>query len=576
MHGLVSLICCAMFIRASRSNGHTYLRLVEGYRDAKGQTRHRQIAQLGRADRLTAQTLRGLIEDLRRHAGLPEVDEQGLAFEPSRSLGPTWLLSRLWRELGFEQQLRKAFRSSSRQFDLEGCIRLMVFNRLCDPDSKLGVLRWLQRVHVPDLDTEGLHHEQLLRAMDALIEQREAVEAVVAAQLRPLLDQELSVIFYDVTTVRIHGEHRCEEDLRQFGLSKDTGGVERQFALGVVQTAEGLPIAHEVFEGNVAETKTLAPMIERLLERFKLTRIVVVADRGLLSLDNVDTLERLGAEQGLAVDYILAVPGRRYREFSELIARVHPELAERAAATADGRAVTEAPWQGRRLVIAHDCARAEEQRAARRRRLQKIESLGERLAKRLDAQDAGKTLRGRHASDRRAYQRFHKALLEQRLSRIVQADLRAERFSFDVDEQALAAAERLDGKLLLVTSLEQLDAEAIVMRYRSLADIERGFRAIKSTLEIAPVYHRLPDRIRAHALICFLALLLYRVLRLRLQANNSAAPYSVERALEVLESVQLHRLELEGQALTGVSMTRAQRDLFKQLEVDPPSRQALM
>uniref|UniRef100_UPI003EBC66B3 IS1634 family transposase n=1 Tax=Arhodomonas sp. AD133 TaxID=3415009 RepID=UPI003EBC66B3 len=293
-----------MFIRASRSQGRTYLRLVEGYRDEQGRTRQRQIAQLGRADQLTEDKVRSLIRGLRRHTGMPEIDAEAVGFEPARSLGPTWLLTEIWRELGFEEQLRRLFRSSYREFDLEAVIRVLVFNRLCDPQSKLGVLRWLERVHLPGVAVGGLHHEQLLRAMDALIGQREAVERMTASLLRPLLDQELSVVFYDITTVPIHGEHHVAGDLRQRGLSKDTHGIHRQFALGVIQTAEGLPIAHEVFEGNVAETKTLAPMITQLLERFRLERVVVVADRGLLSLDNVDTLEALGREQGLAVDYI--------------------------------------------------------------------------------------------------------------------------------------------------------------------------------------------------------------------------------------------------------------------------------
>ncbi|WP_440998238.1 IS1634 family transposase [Arhodomonas sp. SL1] len=559
-----------MFIRASRSRGRTYLRLVEGYRDEHGRTRQRQIAQLGRADQLTEDKVRSLIRGLRRHTGMPEVDPEAVGFDPARSLGPTWLLTELWRELGFEHQLRQLFRSSYREFDLEAVIRVLVFNRLCDPQSKLGVLRWLERVHMPGVATAGLHHEQLLRAMDALIGQREALERTTTSLLRPLLDQELAVVFYDITTVAIHGEHHVHGDLRQLGRSKDTHGIHRQFALGVIQTAEGLPVAHEVFEGNVAETKTLAPMITRLLERFRLQRVVVVADRGLLSLDNVDTLEALGREQGLAVDYILAVPGRRYGEFAEVMERLHPALAKQTEGSGE-EAVTETTWAGRRLVVAHNPERAAEQGANRRRRIERVDELGQRLARRLDNQDAGKAGRGRRSSDRSAYQRFHKAVIEQRLSGIIKADLSAPRFHYDIDDEAWAAAERLDGKLLLVTSLSEREASEIVARYRALADIERGFRALKSSLDIAPVHHRLPDRIRAHALICFLALVLYRVLRMRLHASDTGYG-SVERAFEALETVQWHRAEINGEALTGVSVSPEQRQLFKDLEVRPPSR----
>ncbi|MFV8834940.1 IS1634 family transposase, partial [Aquisalimonas sp. APHAB1-3] len=238
----------------------------------------------------------------------------------------------------------------------------------------------------------------------------------------------------------------------------------------------------------------------------------------------------------------------------------------------DGESVTETTWAGRRLVVAHNPERAAEQSTNRRRRIERVDELGERLARRLENQDAGKAGRGRRSTDRSAYQRFHKAVIEQRLSGIIKADLSAPEFHYDIDDNAWAAAERLDGKLLLVTSLNDREAREIVERYRSLADIERGFRALKSTLDIAPVHHRLPDRIRAHALLCFLALVVYRVLRMRLKANEALGLASVERLLEALETVQLHQVHLDGEAIQGISMDRVQRDLFKHLEVKPPHR----
>ncbi|MCG5534427.1 IS1634 family transposase, partial [Halorhodospira sp. 9621] len=130
----------------------------------------RQVAQLGRADQpATQEKIEGLIQSLQRHAGMEGVDADGVRFDPARSLGPAWLLTELWQELGFDRALRRAFRSSYREFDLEAVVRLLVFNRLCDPSSKLGVLRWLERVHLPGVDTRDLHYAQLLRAMDALI-----------------------------------------------------------------------------------------------------------------------------------------------------------------------------------------------------------------------------------------------------------------------------------------------------------------------------------------------------------------------------------------------------------------------
>ncbi|MCG5531767.1 IS1634 family transposase, partial [Halorhodospira halochloris] len=177
--------------------------------------------------------------------------------------------------------------------------------------------------------------------------------------------------------------------------------------------------------------------------------------------------------------------------------------------------------------------------------------------------------RGRRSTDRSAHQRFHQQVLRRQLTNIVKADLGAETFRYDIDEEAWAAAERLDGKLLLVTSLEEYNAAEIAERYRSLADIERGFRVLKSDIQIAPVYHRLPERIRAHALICFLALVLYRVLRQRLKAAGSE--HSPERALRVLRRIQQHKVKISGHTYEGVTkLEPEQLDLFESLGVEVP------
>lgn len=560
-----------MYVRVTKSGSRRYLRLVEGYRDANGKVKQRVVANLGRLDAIAEEDVDGIIRGLQRAVGRGEAEPETPQFEHARAYGDLWALHQLWQELGLDGALRKALRSSQRGFDAEALIRAMVFNRLADPRSKRGVLEWLQEdVSLPGIDPQQLHHEQFLRAMDALMTHADRVEQAVAGQLKPLIDQELSVVFWDLTTVRIHGDGELDADLRQHGLSKDTGGIGRQFALGVVQTADGLPIAHEVFEGNVAETTTLAPMLRRLLARFALKRVVIVADRGLLSLDNVDTLEALGEQEGLAIDYILAVPARRYADFTDLMAELHPTLVEQAT-TQGQEAITEARWQGRRLVVAHNPERAAEQTRARRHKIQRLEQIGEALAKRLDNQDAGHPGRGRRSTDRSAHRRFHQHVLTHKLSGIVKADLGAETFRYDVDESAWAAAERLDGKLLLVTSLTGHEATEIVERYRALADIERGFRVLKSDIQIAPVYHRLPERIRAHALICFLALLMHRVLRQRLQSAGSG--YSPTKALQSLRRIQRHKVQIAGQNYEGVTKpTTEQLALFDHIGVAVPAQ----
>ena len=139
-------------------------------------------------------------------------------FESALALGDVWALDQLWRELGFDA-LAAVFRRARYTTPIEQAIRVMVFNRLCDADSKLGTLRWLQTVSMPGVDADNLSHQQLLRSMDALMDHQVAVNDTVAHLLRPLIDEELSVVFYDLTTIRAEGLSEHGGDVRRFGMS---------------------------------------------------------------------------------------------------------------------------------------------------------------------------------------------------------------------------------------------------------------------------------------------------------------------------------------------------------------------
>ena len=545
-----------MFTRISRSGGRAYLQLVESYRNDNGEPRQRLVANLGRLDQLRPKDLDPLITGLQRALGRTPAALPQVEFVGAKAMGDVYALHALWRELGLDDAVSRAMRSSYRRFDATAMVRAMVFNRLCEPESKLGVLRWLDTVAIPE-HPEQVSHDHLLRAMDALMDRAGAVEDAVAKQLRPLLDDEMSVVFYDLTTVRISGTGAVANDVRAHGMNKETGGIARQFVLGVIQTREGLPIAHQVHAGNIGEVTTLLPMIEATIKRYRLKRVILIADRGLLSLDNLTAVESLKSASGEPIEYVLAVPGRRYGEFAELVG---------AVSFAEG--VGETLWQERRLVLANDADRAQEQRLAREAAIAALEAEGDRLATRLDAQDQGQPQRGRRSNDRRAYLKFSEMIKAARLSRIVKADLQAERFSYTVDAAAKQAAETLDGKLLLVTNTD-LPAATVIERYKALADIERGFRVLKSDIEIAPVHHRLPERIRAHALICFLALLLHRVLRMRLKAT--ASPLSPQRALALLRQIQQLHVTVDQQPTTRTSQINPeQRGILQQLKLPLP------
>ena len=553
-----------MFVKVTKSGPRQYVQLVEAYRDENGRPWQRMLASLGRLDKL-GDELESVIDGLCRINGRTIPETSDIRFESTRALGDVWALTQLWSELGFDQ-LRKVFRGTRHSIAVEALIRIMVLNRLSSPDSKLGVLRWLETVSLPGLEgVDCVEHQHLLRAMDALCEQQAAVNDTLTGLLRPLVDQDLSVVFYDMTTIRTEGLSEQPDELRKYGRSKE-GGIARQVMLGVVQTAEGLPLYHEVFEGNTAEVTTLRPTLETIVERFPVKRIVVVADRGLLSVDNLEDLQQIRLPSGQPLEFILAVPGRRYSEFGDLLAPLQQNLF----ADADEEVITETRWQQQRLIIAHDPVRAAEQDRDRDAKIAALEQEAADLAGKLDRQDEGVKARGRKLSDGGATAKLYRQVCEASLAKVIKVDLKSPLFSYDLDDNALKQARLLDGKLLLVTNVADLTPEEVVARYKSLADIERSFRVLKSDIEIGPVYHRLPRRIKAHAMICFMALILHRIMRLRLKANNH--PHSPERALEQLRRIQHHHANLNGKEVEGLSTIKSEQlEIFKALEVKKPT-----
>ena len=258
----------------------------------------------------------------------------------------------------------------------------------------------------------------------------------------------------------------------------------------------------------------------------------------------------MSAPGGGKLEFILAVPGRRYTDFAEILEPLHQALC----ADAKQEVVGETTWNGLRLIVAHDPQVATEMTAKRDLQIQTLEAQAAAWVGKLDAQDEGKKRPGRKLSDGGVRARFYREVSDLHLSRIVRVDLKSELFTYDISERALAHARLMDGKLLLVTNTAGTDLmpTEVVKRYKSLADIERGFRVLKSEIEIGPIYHRLPDRIRAHASICFIALILYRVMRTRLHASDTGL--SPERALGKLRRIQHHRVTLNGsQPVAGLS-----------------------
>ena len=284
------------------------------------------------------------------------------------------------------------------------CCALWSSTACAIPESKLGVPRWLERVRPPSVQSDAIGHQRLLCAMDASVEHRAEVDALVAERLLPLIDVELSIVFYDLTTLRAVGLSEQDGDVRRYGQFKD-GGIRRQFVLGLVQSADGIPVHHdEVFDGNVTRTRTLRATLEPVIARFPIRRVIAIADQGAMSADDLAELQTITTPLGEPLEFILAVPERRYGEFVELLEPVH---RDHFAAT-DAERVAETRWGEHHLVVVHDPERAAERGAARNELIGRLEAQAARWCGKLDEHDTGKRARGRPRSDGGARARFYR------------------------------------------------------------------------------------------------------------------------------------------------------------------------
>ncbi len=540
-----------MFVRTVKSGENEYLRIVEGYRDPNsGKVKQRVLQHLGRLDR-EGKVEKALENWVNRANESDGTTENQPKYFSAKEYGNVMILQKIWEQIGLDKAIRSGLRATKRDEVLtEALIRLMVFCQLCAPSSKRGVLRWLREVNIPDISNQ-VSHQKLLRAMDALDHNVEVVRNAVSSLIRPLIDQEMTLAVYDLTTVRFFGKSDEEDDLRQVGKSKDTGGFARQIVFGVVQTNDGIPLMFQVHPGNTAEPKTLIGMAEQLTKQYPIRRIVTIADRGLLTAKNIQNLVNFKTIEGQTLQFILAVPMRRHQQELKVIGEMQ----------FDDDGVQESSYLGQRLIVSYKKQYARDQGATRQRKITELMQEADEKIFRLQTRKVRKEVH-----DQKAFKEFRNKVKSKGLSRIVKASInKNNQFVYHIDMKALELAESFDGKLGILTNVPDMAKDDVVDHYNQRSDIESGFRTLKSELKIAPVFHRLPARIKSHGLICFLALLLYRMVRMRLRAKGISA--SASTVLELLRDIKQIELELNGKKQIEITeQTPEQMNFISALE----------
>ena len=303
-----------MYVRISKKKSgskiYEYLQLCESRRNENGQPRVNVLANFGRLDQLDRKRIDSAVESLLAFSSNPNPTRmESLEHGRVRDYGDMLALVHIWGRLRLSDIISRHTRDQRTGFDVADMVKTMVLNRASDPLSKLGILRWLETVFIPELKTEGVAYQHLLRAMDSLISVKEQIEKDLYNQLITLFSPKVDLVFYDITSSYFEGDG---PELADYGYSRDHRPDRKQIVLALAVTREGLPIFHEVLPGSTADVSTLRDAVTTLSKRFAIEKTVIVCDRGMISKDNVAFLEEN------EFPYILALRPRNNAEAEEL------------------------------------------------------------------------------------------------------------------------------------------------------------------------------------------------------------------------------------------------------------------
>src|SRR6218665_3220535 len=384
------------------------------------------------------------------------------------------LLGRLFDEIGFNQIEDTLFRQ-------------LVLARLCYPASKLKTTDYLSKYQFVDVDVQVVY-----RYLDKLYNTaKERVQDISYLHTYKVLDHEISIVFYDVTT--IYFEEEKEDEFRKTGFSKDGKHQHPQIVLGLLVSKGGYPLAYDIFEGNKFEGHTMLPIINTFKEKYKLNKLIIVADAGLLSNENVVQLQKENFE------YILGARIKsENRDMKEKILALNLENGQSTVLQKD---------MNTQLVISYSQARADKDAYNRERGIKKLKQQIK----------SGKLTKA--SINNRGYNRFLS------IDKTVNISLNKNKIEED---------KKWDGLKGYITNT-LLNKDQVIESYNNLWQIEKAFRIAKTDLKIRPIYHRVRRRIEAHICIAFAAYKIYKELERQLKEKKSSL--SPEQAIDIAKTI---------------------------------------
>ena len=566
-----------MYLRETRRTNRdgsvvAYLQLAHNERHPQtGSPVAKVIHNFGRAEHVDRDALARLVSSISRFL-TPEqaaAAARGAEVEilDSRAMGGAWTLDRMWERLGIGAAIRRV--AAGRRLDGEAVERIvfaLVAQRALEPGSKLAATDWVA-TRVAIEGCPGFTDDQAYRAMDFLLAALNEIAGEIFTSVAHLLNLDLDLIFVDTTstyfeldvpdeladlhdTVDDDGISRpAEQAKRAFGHSKDSRTDLPQVVIGMAVTRDGVPVRCWTFPGDTADTAIIRT-VKADLAGWGLHRMVWVADRGFACAANRAYLTRGGGPY-------IHTEKLRHTNTEAAAALARPGRYRTVAGNLRVKEVTVAPggdgdgdegMRAQRFVICHNPEQADRDAAIRERLISHLQAL-------IAGSDAW--------TDRRRDELVGSLKTKPGLRRYLR---RTEHGLLRVDAAAIKREAHLDGKWMLRTSDTTLTPDDLAAAYKQLLQIERGWRDMKGALGLRPVFHYREDRIRAHIQLCWLALLLLRVVE---NATHDTWR-NIRNELDRMHLVTL--ATTDGQLAQRSTLTHGQKTILGALELPEPPR----
>ena len=473
------------FLRQDRKGDSTYLRIVQSYRGDDGNSKHRTLYNMGKAEDYSPEALKKIGQSLYELGGgsIEELESKRLHEVSRYYYGFPLIVHQLLKVYSLDRFLDGITRNKSLGFDLRESMTLLISERLHDPVSKYS--NYKNQDDYIGLGKLELH--QIYRTLDQLHGHQEDIKSLIYNKGRTLFNQKLDVVFYDVTT--FYFESSKEDGFREKGFGKDGKIGNTIIAFGLLIDQNKQPVGFEVYHGKQYEGYTFTDALVRLKKKYQIEKVICVADTGMMNQDNVE--ETIQNE----FEFIF---GERLKNISETKQEEILDLTKYKTLVIEEENSEEAipikyyitEYKGKKLITTYSEKRAAKDKAEREEKIEKAKAF---LIK--------------------------PEVLKKKAKRYYIKEVKKNQYV--LDEEKIQRSARFDGFMTIATNNKDLTTAEILSAYKQLYQIEQSFRTFKTFLETRPMFHWTPKRILGHLVLCYISFTLLNYLQLKLKRQGT-------------------------------------------------------